>query len=1150
MAKRILAIGVGGTGKAALTIFRERLEETYGEVPDNVVLLSLDTDSLRDIDQFAGTQLNPAFDDRGRPPEFQAVVAPLGMKMDTIFADIRSGKTKSYMYWLEHEKLDRILGPAERDIRGGAQQRRPIGRTALFLRYSNPVTQSIIDAIELMYGEPEEDEDQSNLDATDIEKGKRLIFIVGSVAGGTGSGMMIDVANLVRHIVDQNQSWQSVSVSAVIVLPDAFASYTRFMDDPTNLKPNSYAALRELDRFTRVHSSFLPYMIRYSQSLQSITWSSNQPVDHIYLVDTASRSGSQDFDLSGDPMKGIFPEVADFLMAHTDNSLGDALATLRSNAGLHYDKSAGRMYSSFNVTSYIFPVDDVIESFSYQFLRQLLHYVFLPIDDEKKRSQLLQQAAKEVETKFTGNAVEGKQNPTIIQKSIVATRRIEPETPDMSWQGLFSLISLSDSQFADDYQFLQTSLDYLAGNMILSREGDYKKESFDEGAARLQRLYEQFLDDYLGPKVDPDDESSRFGGDWDKVLGQYQEALQVKFAEALDAALLEILNRRDDRKMLYPHRQPQAIFTVKQLKAHLVAFKKLLEGMWKQQQVDARIRQVGEGVRNSLTWMNETRYSKYFPPFKTEPKQAQDSFRNQVLELMYLTLHQRVYHTALQALDALGAAEKDSDGKLSVLDAAMLELENWQLTMNDVDQLVAKASRQHESNRAEKRRVKVRKYLTDKAFEATLYAQPPHAPAVMTRVMGQISNEKGLEWQRKSDLAPLDYKLVTTWGEEAQGAEAIFKTWFKGTKELFGAVRDNVTVAERLASSFRSHSSFTNKALQVEEPYLRYNPSVNDVPMFKERYVSFNINKARDDTSRQFLTNARNTLADQGFNVDSTAESLVACTVVEISRGVKLDAVEAFTQCEPEYRSKLYRGRESIHLFPEEQQATDWEKSIPTLSETENRLRAISPELVVAIGDPIKVKAFTLASAYGLVYEDAYYDSETGQESTELWLKLNDEHSIPLSQSAVVRELENNFGDLPISEQIARLYLNALQNFTLKITQPPGYSPQMVEHIKAELVRRGVPLGGIENPFDLPTRSINDAINNAVSSLGANGDGQKPSRAQNARVRVKKLEAFLDGEVAGFKSSPDRRIKDLGTVMHLILREEINRLKQVAKRGN
>ena len=70
MAKRVLAIGVGGSGKAALTILKERAEETYGSMPDNLVLLSLDTDSLRDVDRFAGVRLSPQFDARRRLPEF------------------------------------------------------------------------------------------------------------------------------------------------------------------------------------------------------------------------------------------------------------------------------------------------------------------------------------------------------------------------------------------------------------------------------------------------------------------------------------------------------------------------------------------------------------------------------------------------------------------------------------------------------------------------------------------------------------------------------------------------------------------------------------------------------------------------------------------------------------------------------------------------------------------------------------------------------------------------------------------------------------------------------------------------------------------------------------------------------------------------
>ena len=127
MPKRVLAIGVGGKGKAALTILKERLSETYGHTPDNVALLSLDTDDLRQSDAFAGVKLNHLVDEAGREPEFQAIVSRSGVTMDTIFADIASGQAEGYLNWLEKDKLDRALGPADRDIRGGAHRGRHRG---------------------------------------------------------------------------------------------------------------------------------------------------------------------------------------------------------------------------------------------------------------------------------------------------------------------------------------------------------------------------------------------------------------------------------------------------------------------------------------------------------------------------------------------------------------------------------------------------------------------------------------------------------------------------------------------------------------------------------------------------------------------------------------------------------------------------------------------------------------------------------------------------------------------------------------------------------------------------------------------------------------------------------------------------------------
>lgn len=1147
MPKRLLAIGVGGSGKASLTILKERLEETYGRVPDNVVLLSIDTDDLRKQDVFAGTQLTPAVDERGREPEYLHVVSPAGMTMDTVFADIVNGRTTAYMDWLEREKLDRILTPGERDIRGGAQQRRPVGRVALMLSWAS-IYNSIVAAISRIYGDPEEEQ---SVDKQEFEKSKRQIFIIGSVAGGTGSGFLIDIANLVRFAVWSNTNWRSVDVSAVIVLPDAFQSYTTLMDDPTNLKPNSYAALRELDRFVRTHSTNLPYMIRYGQDVRSITWSTNQPLDHIYLVDTASRAATGEQDLAGDPMRGVFPAVADFVMAHVDGSLGNALATLRSNAGQHYSKEDGWQYSGFNVRTYIFPVDDVIESFSYRFLREMLARQYLPLLDKRTQAQVEIEASKAAIRMFSEGSVGGKVNPAIVQKAIAATRPVDPEKPDVSWRGLFNMIALSEGSFAEDFQDLEGWLKYLRGSLTPSKQGEYKNEGYDEGYVRLMNFSDTFMDEVLGPQIDPDDEESRMGGEWDKILARYRDALRQRFAEALDAALLEVLNARDpNSKLLLPARLPHACGLTATLKSTLVQFKVVLQNEYRRENIDTRIRTVSEELRNAIAWMQQTKDARdglFSSRRSSEARKAQSAFISLFCEKMELLLHQRVYRTVLDVIDALGAEEKDRDGNESVVNVAALELENWQTTLQEVDKLLATRAREHEANREAKRRVRVRRYLTDPTYEEQLYADPKHSGYVGGRVLGQVRGEKGIVWERKEPSEPLQFKMVTTWTKEASGPEEIANRFFQGIKELFQVVRQNVSVGDRVAAEFKSASSFINKVNEVSDPFLRYNPALNGKQMFAERYVSFNL-KSANEQAQKLLGSAGATLANQreGYNVDTEAESVVACTVVLVARGVKLTAVDQFTACEIDYRNKLYKGRESLHLFTEEQTATDYEGRIEILGEPNNKQRLLAPELVVAMGDENKLKVFTLACAYGLVEVGSHWDPNSGLERTEIFLKLGSDRRMPLSRYETVKTQDPRFEEVSADEQVARLYLNALQNFVLLATEKRGVPSGLVATLVDDLRRRGVALDHIENPFTLTLRQVNAAMRDVMLALGPTESEEPDPRrreALNYRRRVDRyLQPFVKGRVAGFKRSPAARVRDMGTVMHLILNSEINTL--------
>jgi hypothetical protein len=314
--------------------------------------------------------------------------------------------------------------------------------------------------------------------------------------------------------------------------------------------------------------------------------------------------------------------------------------------------------------------------------------------------------------------------------------------------------------------------------------------------------------------------------------------------------------------------------------------------------------------------------------------------------------------------------------------------------------------------------------------------------------------------------------------------------------------------------------------------------------------LAYNDEKSQEE-ARNFLDEVKLSLAGQGVNVVSVAESKIAAVVLEISRGAALRAVDQFVACEADYRSKLYKGRESLHLFPEEQIATDYEQQIESLNEAQNRQRFLSPDLVIAMGDDAKLRMFTLACAYGLVQSGRLWHDEKAVETTEIILvykRNGTEHKIRLSDSFDVRATDKRFDTHPAEEQESRLYLNALQNFALKITQKPGVPDGMVPNLVEALKAQGVSFGSIE-PFALAVREVGVSLQGKIKEFGVSENEQSDAKLReklSAQKRAEFLEKFVADKIVQFKGSPTRRIKDMGTVMHLILRTEINQLKDLA----
>jgi hypothetical protein len=147
MTTRALIIGVGGSGKAVLTLLKERLEGSYGVVPNDVVLLLLNRDSSQDAGESSCSPLSQDLSERGQDPEFVGFTSQSGMTTGRVLIADGGSKASGWMHWFGKDNLGQPLGSVERDILRGAQQRRPLGRTAMFLRWTNPIYQSIHEAI-------------------------------------------------------------------------------------------------------------------------------------------------------------------------------------------------------------------------------------------------------------------------------------------------------------------------------------------------------------------------------------------------------------------------------------------------------------------------------------------------------------------------------------------------------------------------------------------------------------------------------------------------------------------------------------------------------------------------------------------------------------------------------------------------------------------------------------------------------------------------------------------------------------------------------------------------------------------------------------------------------------------------------------------
>ncbi len=281
---RTLIIGLGGTGQSVIREVRKRLFRRYGYVPELVKFLSFDTDQL----DYEDTPFKYYYNGENHETKLYNI-------QDAEFKQIGRPRlavlrTDPVCQNLNFDKLERIYGLTNGV---GANGYRIMGR-AHFLFNSQEIMTVLINTVNELKNS-QQLADAAGRNGFNVVPGVN-VYIVASLAGGTGSSAFMDLSRMLQHagitVVDNNADAMSDRIYGVFYLP----SFFRTKPNTPNIMVNTYVALSELD-----HALNLSGMAEGSEERDNDNNSYNgdtginYPVrfSNVFLVDKTTKKGNK-----------------------------------------------------------------------------------------------------------------------------------------------------------------------------------------------------------------------------------------------------------------------------------------------------------------------------------------------------------------------------------------------------------------------------------------------------------------------------------------------------------------------------------------------------------------------------------------------------------------------------------------------------------------------------------------------------------------------------------------------------------------------------------------------------------------------------------------------------------------------------------------
>ncbi|WP_414529818.1 tubulin-like doman-containing protein [Nodularia chucula] len=344
---RTICIGLGGTGRDVLMRIRRLIVDRYGDLKNLPIVSFIHIDTDKAASQVAGIRSGSTYHGIDLSfKESEKVSATMSSRDVTMFVEGLERRLE-YDSYGPYDHIGRWFPPQLlRDIKAveeGAKGIRPVGRLAFFHNY-----QEIKTAIEAAENRTIGHEGVLLQSGLTIEPGLS-IFVVGSLCGGTGSGMFLDVAYSLRKLYSEQISQ---IFGYLVISPELYGN-------TANMNANTYAALKELDYYSIPGTTFQScYDIENLEIIQE----KRPPFDYAYLL--SAQTGKEYKILSQGKLCNV---IAHKIALEFSGELAPVIKGNRDNFLQHiiqqdqHPRPNNQRYLTFGLSAIYFPRDIIIQ---------------------------------------------------------------------------------------------------------------------------------------------------------------------------------------------------------------------------------------------------------------------------------------------------------------------------------------------------------------------------------------------------------------------------------------------------------------------------------------------------------------------------------------------------------------------------------------------------------------------------------------------------------------------------------------------------------------------------------------------------------------------------------------------------------------------